>query len=65
MPTANWSGCRSMHVGARLNPAPLAADTEGLVNQCLTIAGSEAAFIAVELPFRTDQIQPPLPQSST
>ncbi|MCA9061760.1 MAG: bifunctional oligoribonuclease/PAP phosphatase NrnA [Planctomycetaceae bacterium] len=25
------------------------ADTEGLVNQCLAIAGSEAAFIAVEL----------------
>ncbi|MCA9058546.1 MAG: bifunctional oligoribonuclease/PAP phosphatase NrnA [Planctomycetaceae bacterium] len=25
------------------------ADTEGLVNQCLTVAGSEAAFIAVEL----------------
>ena len=26
------------------------ADTEGLVNQCLTVAGSQAAFIAVELP---------------
>lgn len=26
------------------------ADTEGLVNQCLTVAGAEAAFIAVELP---------------
>lgn len=26
------------------------ADTEGLVNHCLTVAGSEAAFIAVELP---------------
>lgn len=26
------------------------ADTEGLVNQCLTVAGSKAAFIAVELP---------------
>ena len=26
------------------------ADTEGLVNQCLTIAGSEAAFIAVQHP---------------
>jgi phosphoesterase RecJ-like protein len=25
------------------------SDTEGLVNQCLTVAGSEAAFIAVEL----------------
>jgi len=25
------------------------ADTEGLVNQCLTVAGAEAAFIAVEL----------------
>jgi nanoRNase/pAp phosphatase (c-di-AMP/oligoRNAs hydrolase) len=25
------------------------SDTEGLVNQCLTLAGSEAAFIAVEL----------------
>jgi phosphoesterase RecJ-like protein len=33
----------------------VAADTEGLVNQCLTIAGSEAAFIAVELP--TGQIK--------
>jgi len=28
----------------------VAADTEGLVNQCLTIGGSQAAFIAVELP---------------
>jgi phosphoesterase RecJ-like protein len=28
----------------------VAADTEGLVNQCLTVANSEAAFIAVELP---------------
>jgi phosphoesterase RecJ-like protein len=26
------------------------ADTESLVNQCLTVAGSQAAFIAVELP---------------
>jgi len=26
------------------------ADTEGLVNQCLTIGGTEAAFIAVQLP---------------
>ena len=26
------------------------SDTEGLVNECLTIAGSEAAFIAVQLP---------------
>ncbi len=26
------------------------ADTEGLVNQCLTVGGSQAAFIAVELP---------------
>ena len=26
------------------------SDTEGLVNQCLTVAGSKAAFIAVELP---------------
>jgi len=25
-------------------------ETEGLVNQCLTIAGSEAAFIAIQLP---------------
>jgi len=33
----------------------VAADTEGLVNQCLTIANSEAAFIAVELP--TGQIK--------
>ncbi len=33
----------------------VAADTEGLVNQCLTIAGAEAAFIAVELP--TGQIK--------
>ena len=31
------------------------SDTEGLVNQCLTIAGSEAAFIAVEL--QTGQIK--------
>jgi len=31
------------------------ADTEGLVNQCLTIAGSVAAFIAVELP--TSQVK--------
>jgi phosphoesterase RecJ-like protein len=31
------------------------ADTEGLVNQCLTVAGSEAAFIAVEL--QTSQIK--------
>jgi phosphoesterase RecJ-like protein len=31
------------------------ADTEGLVNQCLTVSGSEAAFIAVELP--TSQIK--------
>ncbi|MFM7055868.1 MAG: DHH family phosphoesterase [Planctomycetota bacterium] len=28
----------------------VAADTEGLVNECLTVAGAEAAFIAVELP---------------
>lgn len=27
----------------------VAADTEGLVNECLTVAGAEAAFIAVEL----------------
>ena len=26
------------------------SDTEGLVNQCLTLAKSEAAFIAVQLP---------------
>ena len=31
------------------------SDTEGLVNQCLTVAGSEAAFIAVEL--QTSQIK--------
>jgi phosphoesterase RecJ-like protein len=31
------------------------SDTEGLVNQCLTVAGSEAAFIAVEL--QTGQIK--------
>lgn len=31
------------------------SDTEGLVNQCLTVAGSEAAFIAVEL--QTTQIK--------
>jgi phosphoesterase RecJ-like protein len=31
------------HTGA------LTADTEGLVNECLTVAGVEAAFIAVEL----------------
>ncbi len=31
------------------------ADTEGLVNQCLTVAGSKAAFIAVEQP--TGQIK--------
>ena len=31
------------------------SDTEGLVNQCLTIVGSEAAFIAVEL--QTTQIK--------
>lgn len=31
------------------------ADTENLVNQCLTVAGSEAAFIAVEL--QTGQIK--------
>jgi len=31
------------------------SDTEGLVNQCLTLAGSEAAFIAVEL--QTGQIK--------
>ncbi len=31
------------------------ADTEGLVNQCLTIAGAETAFIAVELP--TQQVK--------
>lgn len=31
------------------------ADTEGLVNQCLTVAGAEAAFIAVELP--TNQVK--------
>ena len=30
--------------------AAIPADTESLVNQCLTIAGSQAAFIAVELP---------------
>ena len=28
----------------------LPADTEGLVNHCLTVAGAQAAFIAVELP---------------
>jgi phosphoesterase RecJ-like protein len=27
----------------------VAADTEGLVNECLTVAGAQAAFIAVEL----------------
>ena len=26
------------------------SDTESLVNECLTVAGSEAAFIAVQLP---------------
>ncbi len=31
------------------------SDTEGLVNRCLTVAGSEAAFIAVEL--QTSQIK--------
>lgn len=31
------------------------SDTEGLVNQCLTVAGSESAFIAVEL--QTGQIK--------
>ena len=31
------------------------SDTEGLVNQCLTVVGSEAAFIAVEL--QTSQIK--------
>lgn len=31
------------------------SDTEGLVNQCLTVAGSEVAFIAVEL--QTGQIK--------
>lgn len=31
------------------------SDSEGLVNQCLTVAGSEAAFIAVEL--QTSQIK--------
>ncbi|MCH2201186.1 MAG: bifunctional oligoribonuclease/PAP phosphatase NrnA [Fuerstiella sp.] len=31
------------------------ADTEGLVNECLTVAGSKAAFIAVELP--TSQVK--------
>ena len=31
------------------------ADVEGLVNECLTVAGSEAAFIAVELP--TSQVK--------
>ncbi len=31
------------------------ADTEGLVNRCLTVAGAEMAFIAVELP--TTQIK--------
>jgi len=31
------------------------SDTEGLVNQCLTVAGSEATFIAVEL--QTSQIK--------
>lgn len=31
------------------------ADTEGLVNRCLTVAGAELAFIAVELP--TTQIK--------
>lgn len=30
--------------------AAVPSDTEGLVNQCLTIAGSEAAFIAVQQP---------------
>ncbi len=43
-----------LHAGARDFAATGAvpADTEDLVNECLTIAGTEAAFICVELPNR-------------